>query len=339
MTIQASIRYAVLIFSLCGLCRADFDARQETVRLMEKAGWEHLLNAPVRLQCAADKPVAIIDEGVFIVQHTILTPEVGAVPNVIVEGADCLPPKADKLLVAVHGWLDRGQTGWPGKVAEAVRQRVDADEWVCASYDWKGGAVVVSSIMAAEYARDIAGPRLAAGVLGLDRPFTHIHLVGHSAGSWAIHSAAKRLAEEYPNAAFHLTFLDAYVPSKWNPDELGKIFADAEQQTVHCWAEHYYTRDITCKATGSNLKYAHNVNITSIAPILGDHEFPYRWYLATITGTFTRWSERWAPVVCLYDGLDYGFGRSLEAGTAHWQTSLTLSIGKPAMIVRKNVSQ
>lgn len=316
-------------------CSAEFDARQETVRLMEKAGLEHLLSAPVRICCAENGPIAITDEGIFMVQHTLLTPDVGSEPNVVVEGLELLNPKADKLFVAVHGWLDKGQTGWPGRLAEAVQQRVDPNEWVCASFDWKGGAVVISSVMAAEYARDVAGPRLAAGVLAMERPFRHIHLVGHSAGSWAIHAAARRLVERFPEATFHLTFLDAYVPSKWNPDELGTIFLDTRRQMTHYWADHYYTRDITYKVTECNLKNAHNVDITAAAPLVGDHEFPYRWYTATVTGEFARWDERWADVVSGYKDVAYGFARSLEAGAEHWQTSRTLPMNNPVVIVLK----
>ena len=327
------------IFLLLALCSVyavgGIDLRQGTVRLMEKAGLERLLSAPVRIHCVADGPLAIVDEGFFTVQHTILTPEVGAEPNVVFEGREFLRPDADKLLVVVHGWLDKGQNGWPGRVAQAVYERVDPNEWVCASYDWKGGAVVVSSIMAAEYARDVAGPRLAAGVLAMERPFTHIHLVGHSAGSWAIHAAARRLAERFPEATFHLTFLDAYVPLKWNPDEPGTIFLDAERQKTHYWAEHYYTRDITYKVTALNLKNAHNVDITATAPLFGDHEYPHRWYLATITGAFDRWDERDAQVASNHNGVEYGFARSREAGPAQWQKSRTLPMNNPAAIVRK----
>ncbi len=318
----------------CG-CSAQFDARQETVRLIEKAGLEHLLSAPVRVCCAENGPMAIIDEGIFMVQHTLLTPAVGSEPNVVVEGLDRLNPQADKLFVAVHGWLDKGQTGWPGQLGQVVYRRVDPNEWVCASFDWKGGAVVVSSVMAAEYARDVAGPRLAAGILAMKRPFTHIHLVGHSAGSWAIHSAARRLAERFPESTFHLTFLDAYVPGKWNPDELGTIFLDTRRQKTQYWGEHYYTRDITYKVTECHLKNAHNVDITKTAPILGDHEFPYRWYIATVTGEFERWGERGAAVLTAYEGVDYGFARSLEAADTAWQESCLLPMDNPVIRIHK----
>lgn len=314
----------------------DIDLREGTVQWMERVGLEHLLRAPVRVQCASDQPTAIVDEGVFFVQHTILTPAVGAEPNVVVQGLDLLNPGADKLVVAVHGWLDKAQDGgWPGRMAAAIYERTDPNEWVCASFDWRGGARVVSSIQAAEYARDVAGPRLAAGIMAMQKTFSHIHLIGHSAGAWAIHSAARRLAERYPDAAFHLTFLDAYVPSLWEPDELGVIFLQRERFRTHYWAEHYYVRDVTRKVTAIDLAKAHNVDITAAAPWIADHEFPYRWYLATITGAYGRWDERRAKVACQIGDTVYGFERSLEAGRPHWHASRTLETGAPARVLKK----
>lgn len=326
----------ILLLMCCGLCLGgDIDLRQETVRLMERAGMDKLLDAPLRVQCAADKPIAIVDEGIFTIQHTLLTPGVSAEPNVVLEHPEYLSPTADKLLVAVHGWLDKGQDGWPGLIAQAVFERTDPNEWLCASFEWRGGAVVVTSVRAAEYARDVAGPRLAAGITALNRDLTHIHLVGHSAGAWAIHAAARRLAQRYPEATFHLTFLDAYVPSKWNPDELGVIFLDVDRFKTHYWADHYYTRDITWKVTEQNLKNAHNVDITATAPLYGDHEFPHRWYLATITGAYHRWDEKKASLVNTADGLAYGYPRSRAAGRDGWELNSTLPIDRPAVVIRK----
>lgn len=328
--------YIIILLTLAALGAAgEIDLRQETVRWIERAGLERVLSAPLCIRYAADGPTAIVDEGVFVVQHSILTPEVGSEPNVVGQGLEALPPKVDKLLVAVHGWMDKGQGGWPGHVAQAIWERTDPNEWVCASYEWRGGAVVITSIMAAEYARDVAGPRLAAGIVALNRDFSHIHLIGHSAGSWAIHAAARRLAERFPEATFHLTFLDAYVPLKWNPDELGTIFLDSARHKTHYWAEHYFTRDITYKVTALNLKNAHNVDITAAAPIFGDHEFPHRWYLATITGTFRRWDEKKTAVANRNNGIIYGYACSLAAGQEHWDIRRRRPLGAPAVVIRK----
>ena len=220
-------------------------------------------------------------------------------------------------------------------MAAAMGERVDPNEWVCGSYDWKGGSIVFTSIQAAEYARDIAGPRLARAILALGGDFKHIHLIGHSAGSWAINSAAKRLAFADHDIQIHLTFLDAYVPSQWNEDLLGRVFLDPQRQKTQCWAEHYYTKDITFVVTEHDLKYAHNVDISAVDPLISEHEFPYRWYTATITGKYTRWDEKKETVHTRSGGIDYGFKRSLESGRSNWTQSRTLKTGNTAVKLEK----
>ncbi|MFZ9024199.1 MAG: hypothetical protein ACO3BO_05575, partial [Anaerohalosphaeraceae bacterium] len=224
---------------------------------------------------------------------------------------------------------------WPSEMAEAIGDRTDPNEWVCGSYDWRGGSIVMTSIQAAEYARDIAGPRLAKALLDLGVEFKHIHLIGHSAGTWAIDSAAKRIADARPDVQLHLTFLDAYVPSQWDEDVLGRVFDGPKQQKSQVWAEHYYTKDITFVVTEHDLKYAHNVDISAIDPLISEHEFPYRWYTATITGKFTRWDEKKETVHTRSGGIDYGFVRSLEAGEQNWKKSRKLKTNNKAVKLQK----
>ncbi len=314
---------------------AAFDARQEVVKLMGKAGMENLLTAPVRVMTTPEGPLSIADEGIFLVQHDILPVENAQEPNIIIEPSVAVLPTADKLVIVTHGWLDKGQDRWPSEMAAAFFTRTDPNQWICASFDWKGGSSVVSSVQAAEYARDIAGPRLAAAILKIDRPWKHIHLVGHSAGSWAIQTAARRLALAYPDTVFHLTFLDAYVPNRWDPDALGLLYDDSAKQQSFCWADHYYTKDITLAVTEHNLKWAHNVDISALDPFICEHEFPYRWYTATVTGRYARWDEKKLLVHSLVGDTDYGFSRSFESSLENWNASRRLMLGQPPVIFNK----
>lgn len=319
------------------LVRADFDARRQVIDLMEKTGLQQLLSAPVHVKAVPAGPMQFTDEGVFLVQHTILAAENAPEPNIIVQHPEFISPSADKLVIVTHGWLDKGRDRWPNEMADAFCSRIDPNEWACGWFDWKGGSAVVSSVQAAEYARDVAGPRLAAAVIKLGRSWKHIHLLGHSAGSWTIQSAAERLAREYPDTVFHLTFLDAYVPARWDPDCLGRVFHDSAKQRSLCWAEHYYTRDFTMEVTEHNLKWAHNVDISALDPFICEHEFPYRWYTATITGRYERWDERTLLVHSLCGSTDYGFSRSLESSVHNWNRSRFLPVNNPAVLFSKPV--
>lgn len=329
--------FCICVVLLCAMaCKAEFDARQKIIELMENNGMEKYLTAPVTVRALSSGVLSIADEGVFAIQHELLTPDMSADPNVVIDEKLTIIPSADKLVVITHGWLDKGEKDWPSRMAKAIHERTDPNEWVCASYDWKGGSAVITSVQAAEYARDIAGPRLAAAILKLDRPFKHIHLVGHSAGSWTINAAAKRIAEERPDTTFHLTFFDAYVPEKWNPDTLGHIFTNAAKQRFQYWGEQYYTKDITWKVTQHDLEYCHNVDISDIDPLFAEHEFPYRWYMATITGRYDRWDEKKQTVrIKGSDDIDYGYTRSLESGDDNWIKTKKLKMHNKAVKISK----
>ncbi|MEN8127390.1 MAG: hypothetical protein ABFR90_06250 [Planctomycetota bacterium] len=330
------LKYSILLLSFTvAICFADFDAREEIIKLMQSNGLKKYLNAPVTVTQADAGCLSIRDEGIFAFQHELLTPEVSADPNIVIQKGVAINPKADKLVMVVHGWMDKGQDSWPSEMAAAIADRVDPNEWACGSYDWRGGSIVITSIQAAEYARDIAGPRLAKAIQALGTDFKHIHIIGHSAGSWTIHSAARCIAETKPDTIFHLTFLDAYVPSQWDEKVLGQVFADPKRQKDQYWAEHYYTRDITFVVTEYDLEYAHNVDISAIDPLVSEHEFPYRWYMATIIGKFSRWDEKKKPVYTACGGIDYGFARSLESGKKNWNKSRKLKTNNKAIKLEK----
>lgn len=323
-----------LVLYVGAVTLAEFDARRGIIELMENNGMEKYLQAPVTITATPSGVLSIADSGIFAIQYELLRPNMAVEPNVVLDSTIAIPSGADKLVIVTHGWLDKSENDWPHSMADAIAGCVDPNEWVCVCYDWKGGSAVITSVQAARYARDVAGPRLAAAIRKLDHPFRHVHLIGHSAGSWTIHTAAQRIAETNPDAAFHLTFLDAYVPEKWDADQLGHIFPDEGQQASCCWADHYYTKDITWKVTQHDLKYAHNVDISDLDPFIKEHEFPYRWYMATVTGRYDRWDEKNEPVVTRCGDTDYGFARSLESGTAEWIRTRKLKMHNKAVKVK-----
>lgn len=319
----------VIILSAC-VSRAEDSMREKALEMASRAGLSGWLNAPVRVDFTSQGTVAIRDEGIYFFQYDLETPQTAGEPNVIVDTAVRVPATADKAVFITHGWIDKAQKDWPEKMAEAIRQKTDPNEWICGIFDWSGGSGVVTSIQAAKYARDIGGPRLAAAILKLSGSTRHIHFVGHSVGSWVINTAARRIVKECPGVSLHLTFLDAYVPDGWDSNELGNV-----NSSVSVWAEHYYTRDITYTMTQMDLAHTHNVDITAIDPLVAEHEFPYRWYLATVTGHYDRWDEKGQDVITSCNGVEYGFARSLEAGKDGWAKNKTLSCGNAAVKIEK----
>lgn len=308
------------------------DHREEVKKFMENVGLEDKLNAPVTVKMDESGLLSIVDEGTYIVQYMVATPAVASDPNVIIDPDVKIPATVDKIAVVAHGWIDKGASDWPAGIAVAINECIDPNEWVCAFFDWQGGAAVVSPVNAAEYGRDIAGPRLAAAIRKLPNKFTHVHLIGHSAGSWTINSAAKRIAEKMTPKTIHMTFLDAYVPHAWNAADLADLEISAGKTKVY--AEHYYTKDMTTEVTHVDLPNTINVDITDLDPWFKEHEFPYRWYHATITGKYSRFDEKRTAVVTSANGTEYGFKRSFEAGEDNFRKSLTLKKGQETVKLR-----
>ena len=236
------------------------------------------------------------------------------------------------VVVVTHGWIEEGRGGWVEDTAAAIQKRVGASEWLCGYFDWHKGARSLNATSAAKYARDVAGPRLAEEIMKTSGDLGHIHLIGHSSGCWAISEAAKILAKE-TKADLHLTFLDAYVSVFWKESSLGDVNAAAD---VNCWVEHYYTRDYTLGWTQYDLSKAHNVDVTDIDQNLKDHNFPWKWYYATITGRYPKgYFLDDEKMVESADGVEYGFARSREVSVEGWGESLKLAVGNKAVKMKK----
>jgi hypothetical protein len=245
-------------------------------------------------------------------------------------------PAVKGLVIVTHGWIEKGEGDWPEDMAGEIYKRVDPNLWLCGYFDWSEGAKTLNPTDAAEYARDVAGPALADEIIELGCDLRHIHLIGHSDGCWVISEAAKKLVGK-TRADLHLTFLDAYIPAFWDESSLGdaNVLAGAKY-----WAEHYYTRDYTLKWTQQDLSCAHNVDITDIDEGLKDHNFPWRWYYATVSGKYPKGyflDDR--KLVWTIDGIEYGFARSMESD-AHdgWERSLKLPVANKAVKLKLDLS-
>jgi hypothetical protein len=223
------------------------------------------------------------------------------------------------LVVATHGWIE--EKGWPQDLVLDIYDKVDGDKWLCGWFDWRPQSRTINPTNTTKYAKETAGPMLAGKILALSPNFEHIHLIGHSSGSWAINEAARILAKK-TKATIHLTFLDAYVPPFWRQSELADIVKDPNDTY---WAEQYFTRDLIFSFTQPHLTNAVNIDLTDINPGFKGHKFPWHWYIGTVTGSYMS-DPRYKASMLYYraNNIDYGFPRSLEAGEQNWQTSLKL---------------
>jgi hypothetical protein len=332
------IAVAVLFLSVTLNVRADFSeqkARDSVIKFMKENDLGHKLTDPVRITQDKSGALRITDPGSFFYQYVILTPKHKDVtdPNVTRQLKIRIPKTCDKAVIVTHGWIDKGADDWPADMAKALRDKTKPNEWMSLYFDWENGAAVANPVDAVKYSREVAGPRLAnafLSLLGETQKLNHVHLIAHSAGTWAITTAAQIISDE-TGAQVHLTLLDAYLPPKWDERKLGVIVTDKP-----AYVEHYYSKDITFDVTQADLSAAHNVDITQVDQLVKTHEYPYKWYAATITGKFRKKDYVVdKKIITKYKDIEYGYKRTLQSSPENFKKSLTLKKANKAVVIPK----
>ncbi len=238
----------------------------------------------------------------------------------------------ENIVIITHGWNE--QTIWFFQLAAAITYKTDNIQWTSFFCDWRKSSRILNPIEAAQIAKDKIAPAITKSFPPqITKNLQHVHLIGHSAGSWAVSQAAKYFANT-TNASLHITLLDAYVPPFWKENELAQLTCSKNRK---CYTEQYFTRDLTLYATEVKLTNAHNVDITKIDPTIPDHEFPYHWYTATVINKY--FPETFYAGKKLYFtspvGTRYGYQRSKQASTQNWEKSLTLKkANKPVTLTK-----
>jgi hypothetical protein len=310
-------------------------ARENIIKFLRSSKMNKELDGPVTVTAEKEGLFCIRDPGNYLTQYMIAKPDskIATDPNVVIDDSVNVPVTVKNAVIVTHGWIDKGANDWPEEIAAAIGQRIDPNEWVCGYFDWKAGAIVLNPVDAVRYARDIAAPRLTKAFLAMlpeAVKLNHIHIIAHSAGAWTATIAAEKIATA-TGANVHLTLLDAYIPPNWDRSKMGDVPSATKK-----YAEHYYSKDITLNVTARDLANAHNIDVTDIQPGLKTHEFPYRWYLATVMGKYRKKDHiKGEPVVTSADGVSYGFGRGLETGEENFKKSLSLKKGEKAVKLKR----
>lgn len=314
-------------------------ARQDIIKFLRSSNMNKELDGPVTV--SQDKPslLKIHDPGNYLVQYMIARPDskIATMPDILIDKNVNLPATVTKAVIITHGWIDKGTNDWPADIASAISEKVDPNEWACCYFDWKGGAASLTPIDAARYSRDIAAPRLVRAFLEAlpdSAKLEHVHIIAHSAGTWAATVAAESISNA-TSASVHLTLLDPYIPPNWDVSQMGHV-----PSAANIYVENYYSRDISLGSTQHNLPNAHNIDLTKTQPGFKTHEFPYKWYYATITGKFRKKDRiKTKPAFTSDDGTVYGFARALESGQSNFCTSQILQKGQNPVQLKRPVKK
>ncbi|MFC1776445.1 hypothetical protein ACFL3I_03780 [Pseudomonadota bacterium] len=259
-----------------------------------------------------------------------------------------------KAVVITHGW-GANAFDWVYEMASDVCERVgtslfysdyqpnstmrvcSSDEWDVWIVDWTILAIDTLLPPTTQMNAAYEGKKVAKYFLNA-HDYEHYHLIGHSAGSQLIDSAAKILA---PFATIHETFLDAYDFRAIVPPVLVDITRHISDYGKNAdWVDNYVdTRpvcdegvfedgsviDLFCKVvdqTDLHLTFGFNVDVTPtsddceslgyIDEFVCRHGRPYRFYSKSINNANTGTFKNRDPIMATEN---MGFPRSMETGS------------------------
>jgi beta propeller repeat protein len=108
---------------------------------------------------------------------------------------------------ALQAWLDaNGGTDW-----RVVKYHMERDTDTGPVWDWDGGLLANAGTRSAEIAR-LHGYHMAKQLLDACPDIEQVHLIAHSAGSWAARSCLQYLLANNSSVMCQMTLLDAYIP-------------------------------------------------------------------------------------------------------------------------------
>ncbi len=259
---------------------------------------------------------------------------------------DCGPvpiasPGKDSLVFITHGWrkiTDSGDFAWVNDMATVISNRLfdtGQSNWDVVSYNWSAGlysslTLLPDTALMNGYTR---GHCLGESIR--TQAWTHVHLIGHSAGSAVIQGIADAL--DGSGKTVHTTFLDPFL-SLFTATFYGRTHYGTHAD----WSDNYFAHDITTKFTEGKVNNTHNVEVTWLDPqkntvprlcaipfsnpsetsmhqcgylsASSRHEWPHEFYLKSVSNGFASYP-------------DYGFVRSKEGGG--WDNRSSYQTGNP----------
>ena len=223
-----------------------------------------------------------------------------------------LPPKQtgkDSLILITHGWQPLGgyeawtdNTGWVDDMADTISQNLVSrgfNNWQLVPYKWLSGATTPFPWLAQVNGFN-EGSKVGQAIV--DGGWSHVHLIGHSAGAALVQGALQTIKATLPSPVVHATFFDPYVGPGNDWRSVYGVGAD--------WSDNYFSIDLTGATTEGVIGGAFNVDVTWLDPNLrkievycsspfstpstlipcsyqarSSHPWPHDFYLATVTGS------------------------------------------------------
>ncbi len=213
----------------------------------------------------------------------------------------------DSLVVVTHGWQPAWKPvdiSWVVEMTNSIvgyLQNHKLNNWQVHAQKWVEKANVPIKDGGPEKAlKNAEDEGLNLGKRLATEGWTHIHLIGHSAGSALIQAVCETIKIASPGTTVHLTFLDPFVGFVYGGRNLYGKKAD--------WFDNYFSQDLETggemyQLTEGPLDFTYNVDVTWLDTkkvsrgtyrsswngdmeecyrTFSSHEWPYEFYLWTI---------------------------------------------------------
>lgn len=213
---------------------------------------------------------------------------------------------AKKIIVVFHGWNPNSNSdSFAGSDFQLLLGNIsaflDESDWSLVVYHWEADAdtgpsfphpnVAVHATRAAEIAHQ-HGQHLAELLLANSPNLEKLHLMAHSAGSWAARTTMRNVAASMPDVLTQLTLLDPFMPSAVGVNSsLGEPImsqADSIQGSVYL-LENYYAEDIALGTQETFSWRPHDIPDLRVDWIdqnqnvyHAGHDGPILWYASTL---------------------------------------------------------
>ena len=228
-----------------------------------------------------------------------------------------LDPNIEKVVVLIHGWnpgSDADSFATPEFTAlrTALQNKLAGSGWALVQYHWEAdsdtgiaGETLVAPTKAAHFGH-MHGQHLGDLLYSTYPKLRSVHLIAHSAGSWAARAAARHLKFFQPDLTIQVTLLDPFMPAEvpLSPitTALGKSLMDALDEDLGgpaaVWRlENYYAKDvITNVATeqvfawdppfiNARVDWTDSTDLPVSVGVFDDHAGPIKFYADTVYGT------------------------------------------------------
>ena len=139
-----------------------------------------------------------------------------------------IPASITKCIILIHGWNPSGAANcydsleWSSLLI-SLKARLIGSGWGVVAYDWHTDAATgniwdglwnfdIVAASSAAFNADAHGVHLAGQLNQLAPNLREVHIIAHSAGSWAARAAAQRILQLNPYVVVQVTLLDPFVP-------------------------------------------------------------------------------------------------------------------------------